>query len=247
MTRVQHGRWVIWLAPGSEREPILSLLNSFDLGQGAGGASAASGLWQLHAGGRSTIYGARLRRAKVCLKVFTDQRLLVRLRTFLGCSKGRRAFRNGLLAFDKGVPVPRVYAYAEKRPCGPALVVTELLENAVQMNLLLEERLARGVDLTADHAFRELSALFARFTRDLHGKGVCHRDFSPRNVLVVDSNGQTRLQLVDLEDLDFACNAGKCRANIEHFHGKMARYVNSAALALFQVKFNEIYGKEPGR
>jgi tRNA A-37 threonylcarbamoyl transferase component Bud32 len=204
-------------------------------------------LWQIHAGGRSTIYGVRLSGKKACLKVFTDQRLMIRLRTFLGWSKGRRAFRNGLLAYGKGVPVPCVYAYAEQRPCGPTLVVTELLENAVQMNLLLEERLARGIALTTDPVFHELVELFARFTQDLHARGVCHRDFSPRNVLVAEQNGETRLQLIDLEDIDFACSARKFRSNIEHFHGKMARYVDAAALTLFQSGFNAIYGQELSR
>ena len=245
--RLQHGQWVIWLAPGSEPEPILAAVNSLDRGEGEGEEASPSSLWQIHAGGRSTVYGVRLLGKKACLKVFTDRRFHTRMRTFLGWSKGRRAFRNGLLAYGKGVPVPCVYAYAEQRPCGPTLVVTELLENAVQMNLLLEERLARGVDLAADAAFRDLIGLFARFTRDLHARGVCHHDFSPRNVLVADLNGHPRLQLIDLEDLDFACSAGKFRTNIDHFHGKMARYVDSAALALFQSSFNEIYERELSR
>jgi len=247
MTKVRNGPWRIWLAPGSAREPILAAVDSYDRGAGEAGEAATSKLWRIHPGGRSTIYGARLPGKKACLKVFTDQSGPARMRTFFGWSKGRRAYRNGLLAFAKGVPVPRVHAYAEKRPFGPTLVVMELLENAVQMNLLLEERLAGGIDLLADADFLELTGLFARFTRDLHDRGVCHRDFSPRNVLVADLDGQPRLRLIDLEDIDFVCNARRFHSDIEHFHSKMSRYVNPAALLVFRNSFNEIYGKEPSR
>lgn len=247
MTKVCNGPWHIWLAPGSAREPILAAVDSYDRGAGEAGETAISELWRIHPGGRSTVYGARQASGKACLKVFTDQSGLAGMRTFFGWSKGRRAYRNGLLAFDKGVPVPRVYAYAEKRPFGPTLVVMELLENAMQMNLLLEQRLAGGIDLLADAAFHELTVIFAKFTRDLHDHGVCHRDFSPRNVLVAGLDGQPRLQLIDLEDIDFVCSARRFRSDIEHFHSKMSRYVNPAVLLAFRNSFNEIYGKELSR
>lgn len=243
MTRLQNGPWTIRLAPGAEKDLVLATVKNFDRMESEGCANGSAGLWQIHAGGRSTIYGFRLFDTNACLKVFTDKRFLTGVRNFLGWSKGRRAYNNGLLAYNKGVPVPRVYAYAEKRPCGPTLVVMELLENAVQMNLLLEERLASGIDLTSDPVFQALTGHFARFTRDLHARGVCHRDFSPRNVLVADLCGQLRMQLIDLEDIDFNCSPRKFRSNIEHFHGKMTRYVNSAALKLFKNGFNEIYAK----
>lgn len=140
--------------------------------------------------------------------------------------------------------MPLVYAYAEKKPFGPTLVAMELLTDATQMNLWIEEKLAQGVELTTDPSFGQLIRAFARFTQDLHARGVCHNDFSPRNVLVIEGDGGPRLQLIDLEDIVFTGDRRKFRFNVEHFSSKMARYVNPAALAVFLRSFNEVYKEE---
>jgi len=244
LIRVRKGRWAIYLTQECDESMILAALDLLDRESAACGTEHPDGpgVWRVHSGGRSDIYGVEVPGKKYCVKVFTDSRILNRVRTFLGWAKGRRAFKNGLYARECNVPVPQVYAYAEK-PFGPTLVVMEFLENANQMNLLLEERLAQGIELTADPFFLQLIETFAGFTRGLHAKGVSHSDFSPRNVLVLDDYNGPSMRLIDLEDLNFSNKEGLFREDIEHFNCKMTRYVDDAAMDIFLNKFREYYGK----
>jgi tRNA A-37 threonylcarbamoyl transferase component Bud32 len=248
-TKAQKGPWTVWLANGFDRGRILEVVEFFR----QGGATLdenlenSSVIWKIHEGGRAAIYGIELSGKKCCIKMFKDRRTWTQFRTFLGFSKGRRAFKNGLRAIDQNVPVPQVYAYVEKRPFGPAMVIMELLENAIQINLLIEDMLAQGTELTNDPCFLQIVDSFAMFTKDMHGKGVSHDDFSPRNVLVLKEGGDMNLKLIDLEDVVFTNKRKVFQSNIQHFDERMARYVDLASLSIFLKRFKEIYGDDLNR
>ncbi len=247
MIKHREGAWAIRLADGCERGPMLMAAKHFcrvfssEIIENV----TAPGFWAVHEGGRSTVYGAEWAGERYGIKLFTDNRLLTRARTFLGLAKGRRAFGNGIRAMEKNIPVPPVYAYAERRPFGPNLVIMKLLP-AIQMNLLIEDMLERGADLTTDPFFFQLAESFARFTRHLHANSVYHTDFSPRNVLVRLEGQHIRLELIDLEDMVFSGSAGDFKENIDHFGKKMARYVNPATLDFFLRTVNDVYGDRAG-
>lgn len=242
LTIIRKGSWTVWFAAGCEQGLSSDAVKHFCRAFPFATDETASAIWKVHGGGRSTIYSAEFAGERYCIKVFNDARLQTRIRTFLGWSKGRRAFTNGLRAREKNIPVPPVFAYAEKRPFGPAMVVMELLD-AVQMNLLIEDMLSRGVELTSDPFFGRMAEAFARFTRNMHHNSVCHADFSPRNVLVAMEGDHIHLQLIDLEDVVFSGSIADFQENIDHFIRKMARYVNQDALAVFLQKFKESYGE----
>lgn len=248
MTKHREGPWTIRLADGCERGTILMAAKHFCrvLSSEIKKIESVPGLWAVHEGGRSTVYGAEVAGERYGIKLFTDNRLLTRARTFLGLAKGRRAFCNGIRAMEKNLPVPPVYAYAERRPFGPNLVIMKLLP-AIQMNLLIEDMLERGVDLTTDPFFFQLVESFARFTRRLHANSVYHKDFSPRNVLVRQEGQHIRLELIDLEDMVFSGSASDFKENIDHFSKKMARYVNQATLDFFLRTVNEVYEDQAGK
>jgi tRNA A-37 threonylcarbamoyl transferase component Bud32 len=242
MTRSREGSWKIWFAAGCGQGPTSEAVKHFCEAFSSGSEAASAAVRLVHGGGRSSIYGAEFAGGRYCLKVFKDARLQTRVRTLLGWSKGRHAFRNGLRASEKGIPVPAVYAYAEKRPFGPGMVVMQFLD-ATQMNLLIEDMLSRGVELTTDPFFIRMIGSFGQFTRNLHQNSICHADFSPRNVLVAMDGDRIRLQLIDLEDVFFSGSVADFRDNIDHFSRKMARYVDQEALAVYQEKFREGYGE----
>ncbi len=245
----QKGPWVVWLANGCDQGRILEVVEFFRQGGATSGENLenSSMIWKIHEGGRATVYGVELAGKKYSIKMFKDRRTWTLVRTFLGFSKGRRTFKNGLRAIDHCVPVPQVYAYAERRPFGPALVVMELLEGAIQINLLIENMLAQGSELTSDPCFLQIVDSLAIFTKDMHGKGVSHDDFSPRNVLALKECGDINLKLIDLEDVVFTNKSKVFQSNIRHFDERMARYVDFASLSVFLKRFKEIYGADLNR
>jgi tRNA A-37 threonylcarbamoyl transferase component Bud32 len=204
-------------------------------------------LWVIHRGGRATVYGAELQGRRYCIKVFNDGRFQTRCRTFLGFSKARRIFCNGLAARERNFPVPEIFAYAERRPFGPSLAVMRLLDNAIQLNLLIENLLAEGVDLTTDPFFVEVVDSFAKLARNMRDRGVGHVDFSPRNVLVVKGDAGATIHLIDLEDVVFSNDPRFFADNVVHFEEKLARYVNADVLSWFSARFNVVYGSGVGR
>lgn len=244
--KVKKSSWEIWLADDCDATLSVEMLEQFCQGFSVFGGQVETSfkVWTLHDGGRATIYGAELAGKKYCIKLFKDRRVLTQFRTYLGFSKGRCAFTNGLRAMHQHVPVPQTYAYVERKPFGPSMVVMELLEEATQINLLIEDMLAQGSELTCDPFFIHIVDSFAKFTRDMHDKGVSHNDFSPRNVLVSRQGEEISLKLIDLEDVVFSKNAKVFQASIDHFDVRMARYVDSATLNLYLQRFKALYGDQ---
>ena len=172
-------------------------------------------LWRIFTGGRASVVGVRHAGRVACVKLFYDDRWRTRIRTRLGLSKARRAYRNGLRLRTAGVLCPQMIGYAERRPTGPALLVTELITGAARIDHWLAQR---GIG-------RDMAEALARSLRAMHDKGVCHLDLSPRNILVRQRDGGFEFLMVDYEDARFASEIGRRQRidNLHHLHERMAQ------------------------
>jgi hypothetical protein len=175
-------------------------------------------MWKISFGGRAGVLGVRIGARTGCVKLFYDERLQTRVRTTLGLSKGRRAYRNGVRLGQAGVSCPRMLGYAERRPFGPALIVTELAEEATRFDLwALEHGVGRATVVALAH-----------FVRDLHERGIWHTDLSPRNILIRRSDPAGRFLLLDYEDARFGPLVSRRQRvkNLHHLHERVIGYVS---------------------
>ncbi len=175
-------------------------------------------IWQISFGGRAGVVGIRLHGRTGCVKLFYDERLRNKLRTGLGFSKGRRAYRNGLRLAQLGINCPQMWGYAERKPSGPGMIVTELIDNGTRLDHWVSEQ----------GASRRVVLALARFLRDMHDKGISHVDLSPRNVLIRPRDGALDFLLLDYEDVRFARRLGRRTRlkNLHHLHERMLQYVS---------------------
>ncbi|MBN1360816.1 MAG: hypothetical protein JW993_09500 [Sedimentisphaerales bacterium] len=174
-------------------------------------------MWGISLSPRAGVLGVTINGRTACVKLFYDERLRNRVRTRLGFSKGRRAYRNGVCLGQLGIHCPQMWGYAERRPAGPGMIVTELIGDAARLD-----------EWISNHgASRDMVRTLARFIRDMHDKGVWHVDLSPRNILVRFRAGQLDFLLLDYEDARFAPRVGRRRRleNLHHLHERMVRSI----------------------
>jgi tRNA A-37 threonylcarbamoyl transferase component Bud32 len=173
-------------------------------------------MWQMSFGGRAGVLGVKLNGRTGCVKLFYDERLRDRLRVRLGFSKGRRAYRNGVRLRRLGVNCPQMWGYAERRPSGPSMIVTELIDDGMRLDHWV----------SAHGASRGMILALARFVRGMHDRGVSHIDLSPRNILVRPRGEDLDFLLLDYEDARFAARVGtRIRLeNLHHLHERMIRF-----------------------
>lgn len=160
------------------------------------------GVEGVHGGDRANVFKAVIGGKPLCIKVFHDRRFRSRLRNRLGFSKARRAFTNGLKLWELGVPVPRPIALAEYRFRGMQILVSEFSGDG--------ETVRTAVFKGANP--RPLLKKCAALTRMLAEKGVFHKDYGARNILL---DGE-RLLLIDWEDVCFtACHAARLHQKLK--------------------------------
>lgn len=172
------------------------------------------GVWGIHLAKRAGVFGVECDARKVCVKLFYDKSPKARLRNFLRCSKAKRAWRCGLRLMQLNVPVPDMVGYAENK-AGMALVITELVENALRLDEWIEQR---GAD-------ESTAAALGRFVRKMHDAGITHKDLSLRNILVRD---ETTFLLLDYEDARFfqVLSQEKRMDNLHHLHERVLSTVS---------------------
>lgn len=175
-------------------------------------------LWRIFTGGRAGVVGVRLNGRVCCVKLFYDERLRTKLRVALGLAKGRRAYRNGLRLRRAGVNCPGMLGYAEQRPIGPVMVITELIDDGMRLDHWVTRHPIERQDLVA----------LARYLRHMHDNGVSHVDLSPRNILIRHPGPNAEFLLLDYEDARFArCVSRRKRLdNLHHLHERTAKLVS---------------------
>ena len=109
--------------------------------------------------------------------------------------------------------------YAERRPFGPAMVITEMIDDGLRIDHWVKK-----------HGL-EPQALFAlaRYLRAMHDHGVYHVDLSHRNILVRARGNEYEFLLLDYEDARFVGRVSpRIRLkNLHHLHERMAGIVSA--------------------
>ena len=192
----------------------------------------------LHGGGRANVYLFEYAGQRCCVKWFHDTRVVSRLRNILGIGRAQLAYKKGLQLERLGINAPRVLGVAYPSRFGSALLIMEMIDGYEQINLKLEDWKEHTSNLNEDLRLLKLAEQFGRFAGGLHAAGVLHTDFSPRNVLVNESDKGFKFCLVDLEDVDFGNNP---HPNLKHFNERMTRYLTDTECAFYLKYFKNGY------
>ncbi len=117
--------------------------------------------------------------------------------SFLRQPKAVRAYQNALRLQQMGIatPTPIAYILCGRRLLGESYLVT--VQSALPRNFYeFRHHPLQG--------YEPIVRQFARFTADIHQKGVLHLDYSPGNILFdVDADGQAQFLLVDINRMRF--------------------------------------------
>lgn len=175
--------------------------------------------WEISFGDRAGVFGAKLNGRVSCVKVFYDERIRAKVRTLTGLSRGRRAYRNGLRLAHLGIACPEMWGCIERKPIGPTMLVTELIDDGMRLDhWIIEHGVAREVTLAV-----------AKFIRNMHDRGVSHTDLSPRNILVRRGEQCLEFLLLDYEDARFRKHTSR-RVRLDDLHHLHERMFYSVPL-----------------
>lgn len=141
-------------------------------------------LWKIHFGVSAAIVGVNQDSNISAVKFFYDETFKSKIRNFFGFSKAKKTYKLAQLVSDKGIKIARPLGYS-KVCFSYGFVFSELLTDF--------ERVDVFVKTNSDNIWSSLGA----FIRDMHDKGVVHKDLSPRNVMV---NSAGEFLLLDYED-----------------------------------------------
>ncbi len=113
-------------------------------------------------------------------------------------SKAERSYKYAMTLIDKEISTPTPVAYIEIKKFG-------LLFNSYYISK--KSRFIREIReicyLPDQPGIYEILDGFARFTADLHQKGIFHKDYSPGNILFGQTEDHYTFELLDLNRMKF--------------------------------------------
>lgn len=111
-------------------------------------------------------------------------------------SKAIRSYQYSKQLHEKGIIAPKPVAYVDKYQSG--LLQTSYFVSVYHPYENLYELIRKDV-FEKEHLLKSI----ARFTKQLHEKGIYHRDYSSGNILVKKTEGDFEFALVDLNRISF--------------------------------------------
>ena len=114
---------------------------------------------------------------------------------------GGNAVREGKIALElerRGISIPNIYAFGVVRNF-LSLKQDIMISEAVSSSKTLDEFLDRDFPKLSAPDKQSIIKNFSHFLRQLHDKGVLHKDLHPKNILVQDNGEIFRFVLVDLD------------------------------------------------
>ncbi len=143
--------------------------------------------------GRNLIWQQSLSGQNVAIKAYGSS-FIKSLIYIVRKTKAQRAFENAKELRARGVPTPAPLSFGEKRG------FMGRLEKSVYISLYEESYpLEKYLDIKDLHVIEE----FARFTAEIHRKGIIHRDLNSTNVRVTFDHGKPEFSLIDVNRMKF--------------------------------------------
>ncbi|MDA3946049.1 MAG: hypothetical protein PF439_05170 [Helicobacteraceae bacterium] len=137
-------------------------------------------------------------RYSLMVKSFKTPNFLNRLvYTYLRGSKAQKSYDNALKLQALKINTPEPVAIVKELT--PTLHKSFFISIAFAYDFTIREPLL-------DRNFEERELIFqefARFTAELHEKGVLHKDYSPGNILIKKENGSYLFSIVDINRMQF--------------------------------------------
>ncbi|MFI4910563.1 MAG: lipopolysaccharide kinase InaA family protein [Sedimentisphaeraceae bacterium JB056] len=171
-------------------------------------------------GGRACVLEVNVSGKTCCVKFFYDDRFYVKLRNKFGFPKARRAFEKGLELQRRNINCPKMLGWALDSRSSLALIVTELVNDADQIDRWLAEN-----ELTKDF----IKAL-ADFLRGMHSAAAGHNDLSLRNIMVGVRDDEFVFYLLDYEDAVFYSHTSE-KQILKDLH-----HINERILTMIDIK-----------
>ena len=117
--------------------------------------------------------------------------------TYLRSSKAQKAYDNALTLQNLHINTPEPVAILQELT--PTLHKSFFISITFEYDFTIREPL-----LDSDFKDRkEVFQAFARFTADLHSKGVVHQDYSPGNILIKKTPNEYIFSIVDINRMHF--------------------------------------------
>ena len=112
--------------------------------------------------------------------------------SFIRKPKGLRAFEYPRRILAAGFETPKPVAYVEQRECGLLGYSFFISEQCPYSRRFYEFGDSKVEDC------KDIIEAFVHFTASFHEAGICHRDYSPGNILFDQINGKWHFSIVDI-------------------------------------------------
>jgi len=159
----------------------------------------ASGEGVLKDGRRTAVTRIRRRGQWLCVKEYRSAGLLDRIKGWLRGPRARRAWRGLAHLAAHGVATPEPLALLEER--GEGYLVTRFVEGASPLGRLLRTRFGRELPAEEVAARRAMVRQLAVWLRRVHKLGIYHDDWSIKNILAGEEDGQWCFRFLDFESV----------------------------------------------
>lgn len=159
----------------------------------------ATGEGVLKRGSRTHVTCVRVGGQSLVVKEYRPGGMSDRVKDMLRGTRAALAWRAAQHLAACGIATPEPVAVLERG--GSHYVVTRLIEGAVPLDRLLCERFTGPLPRSEVAAKRRMLRRLGQWLRRIHDQGIYHNDWSAKNILTVERDGQWAFWLVDLESV----------------------------------------------
>ena len=147
---------------------------------------------------RNEIKKIRCNEHTLIIKSFKIPHIVNRIvYTYLRVSKAQKSYENALKLLSLNINTPEPVALIQELI--PTLHKSFFISIAFEYDYTIREPL---LDTNFKNR-KQLFEAFARFTADLHKKGVLHQDYSPGNILIKEIEDSFEFSIVDINRMSF--------------------------------------------
>jgi tRNA A-37 threonylcarbamoyl transferase component Bud32 len=146
------------------------------------------------------------------IKRYNYQNSLYALKNYFRCSRGKRVWKTAQGLLTRNIATPLPISFAEQRK-GRLLLTSYFITRKIDRALPLSTVLQKGMAVTFPHNYSRKNMLLfkvAHLVREMHARGIWHRDLKASNILVQKKvPDEEKLYLVDLDSVRIKRRLGR--------------------------------------